>query len=67
MKKRKTCHIGTHLFLLLCALITVSPFIWMLLTSLKTYDESIRIPLVWFPKKLQWENYAVVWEKFPIL
>ena len=67
MKKRKKHHLGTHLFLLLCAFVTIVPFVWMILTSLKTYDESIHIPLVWLPEKMQWENYAVVWNKFPIL
>lgn len=67
MKQIRKIHWGTHLFLILCVAVTIIPFIWMVLTSLKTYDESIHIPLIWLPEKLQWENYAVVWEKFPIL
>ena len=33
------------------------PFIWMILTSLKTLQESIAVPPVWFPAELQIENY----------
>lgn len=33
------------------------PFIWMLLTSLKTLQESIAVPPTWFPEKFQWANY----------
>lgn len=56
-----------HLFLLLCALTTVVPFLWMVLTSLKTYDESIHIPLVIFPSVPQWINYETVLSNYPIL
>ena len=33
------------------------PFVWMLLTSLKTLQESIAVPPVWLPVKPQWGNY----------
>ena len=67
MKRKKKTHLGTHLFLLFCSLITMIPCAWMILTSLKTYSESIQIPIQWFPASPQWSNYAVVWNKFPIL
>ena len=60
MRKRKAT-IAIHAFLILCALITLVPFGWMLLTSLKTYAESIQIPMVVFPELPQWSNYAKVW------
>ena len=47
MRKRKAT-IAIHVFLIICALITLVPFGWMLLTSLKTYAESIQIPMVDF-------------------
>lgn len=65
-QKRKSAYI-IHIFLILCCLTTIFPFIWMILTSLKTYDESIRIPLTIFPETLQWENYSVVFQKFPVI
>lgn len=67
MRKKTRSNMIVYLFLVLCGLITIVPFLWMVLTSLKTYGESIHIPLVFFPDKMQWENYASVWNKFPIL
>lgn len=66
-KKKRNRKIGVHLFLILCALATIVPFIWMILTSLKTYAESISVPMVFFPETPIWENYVSVWNKFPIL
>ena len=37
------------------------PFVWMFLTSIKTYEEAIRIPLQMFPKEIQWVNYEIVY------
>lgn len=67
MKKRARKNILVHVFLILCAVTTLVPFIWMVLTSLKTYAESISIPLVFFPETPIWGNYTSVWNKFPIL
>ena len=67
MKNRLKKNIAIHVFLIICALTTIVPFLWMILTSLQTDAESIRIPLVIFPEIPQWENYASVWNKFPIM
>lgn len=67
MKQKTRKHVGVQLFLILCALIAIIPFIWMILTSLKTYAESISVPLVFLPESPQWQNFASVWNKFPIL
>ncbi len=56
-----------HVFLILCCVTTIFPFVWMILTSLKTYDESIRIPLIIFPEVPIWENYVEVFQKFPVI
>lgn len=42
------------------------PFIWMLLTSLKTLPEAIAIPPQWLPESPQWENYAYSWNLVPL-
>ncbi len=34
------------------------PFVWMILTSLKTLPESIAVPPVWLPARPQWGNYV---------
>lgn len=54
-----------HLVLILGIIVTVTPFIWMLLTSLKTLGESTQVPPVIFPKKAMWSNYLEVLKTLP--
>ena len=65
--KEKNVKLLIHLSLIVFALIMLVPFIWMFLTSIKTYEEAIRIPLQFFPEKIQWVNYEIVYQKFPFL
>ncbi len=52
-----------HLILILGAVIMVFPFLWMVLTSLKTVTESTSMnPYVIFPHSLQWQNFVEVWK-----
>lgn len=41
------------------------PFFYMITTSLKTFGEVYRVPMVLFPENLQWVNYAQVWGLVP--
>lgn len=50
-----------HLLLVLGASVMVGPFVWMILTSLKTLGEATRVPPVVFPSTWQWNNYRDVW------
>ena len=59
MKQQKSFYIPVLLLLSFAALLTVFPFIWMLLTSLKTYEEAIRIPPQLVPEVWQWKNYQI--------
>ncbi len=63
MKNKKTqIDIIIHVLLIAGAVIMLFPFLWMVLTSLKTVTESTSMnPYVYFPKVLQWENYKTVW------
>lgn len=54
-----------HIILIIGAISMLTPFIWMLLTSLKTLTEATRIPPVIFPKILQWSNYTEVVRLLP--
>ena len=54
-----------HFILIVGSIAMVFPFIWMLLTSLKTYAESIQVPPVIFPKHFQWSNYKAVFTLLP--
>lgn len=62
MKKRKTITtLFIHFILISGACIMILPFLWMVLTSLKTVSESTSMnPFVFFPLKAQWANYKTV-------
>ncbi len=61
----KKFKIFVHVALIFFSLIMFFPFIWMFLTSIKTYEEAIRVPLQFFPAEVQWVNYEIVFNKFP--
>ncbi|NCB91006.1 MAG: carbohydrate ABC transporter permease [Clostridia bacterium] len=54
-----------YLLFILCIAVTVGPFLWMILTSFKTYEESIQIPPTIFPAQFTWGSYTTVLDKFP--
>ena len=54
-----------HAILVLGSFIMLFPFVWMILTSLKTNEESLRIPPTLFPETLNWANYSVVTGELP--
>lgn len=62
MKRKKiTGAVILHIILILGACIMILPFLWMVLTSLKTVSESTSMnPFVFFPESLQWDNYKTV-------
>ncbi len=61
--KRK--YIGIHLLLFFGVLTTISPLLWMVLTSFKTYEESIRVPITIFPEQFTLDNFQAVLSEFP--
>lgn len=62
-KKIKNCFI--NIILIFGIVISIFPFIWMVLTSFKTMAESINVPIVIFPKKLNFDNYKEVLNILP--
>ncbi|NYE03343.1 multiple sugar transport system permease protein [Bacillus niacini] len=54
-----------HLVLIVGSVAMVVPFLWMILTSLKTYAESIQVPPVIIPEDFQWGNYKEVFGLLP--
>ena len=48
-----------YIFLILLAVAVVFPFYWMIISSLKTYDEYIlSTPTFWPTEKINWQNYV---------
>ena len=51
-----------HGTLLIGVALLAFPFVWMILTSFKTYQETIQIPPTVFPHVWQLHNYADAWK-----
>lgn len=60
-KKQLISTVVLHILLIIGACIMIMPFLWMVLTSLKTVSESTSMnPFIFFPETLQWENFKIV-------
>ncbi|MCP5529762.1 MAG: carbohydrate ABC transporter permease [Opitutaceae bacterium] len=62
---RQRSGLSLHVILTVLAIVMVAPFIWMVLTSLKTLAE-LGDP-GWMPGQFQWGNYAEVFFVIPFL
>jgi len=61
--KKIVLEVIIQIILIIGAIVMIFPFLWMILTSLKTVTESTSMnPFVYFPKIFQWGNYQTVWE-----
>ena len=49
-----------YLILSIGAFIMIVPFVWMVSTAFKTFQETLAIPIKWFPAKLQFDNFREV-------
>jgi multiple sugar transport system permease protein len=56
-----------HVLLVTASLVFLFPLLWMLSTSLKPLDETMRSPPVWVPSVWQWQNYADTIHYIPFL
>lgn len=61
--RRHIMTVAGHLVLILGALTMVTPFVWMALTSLKPFTETIKLPISWLPKEPTLQNFATVFQK----
>jgi len=58
-------NIFLHLIIYALAILVLSPFIWMILTSFKDMSEIYVYPPKWFPSKFKFENYANAFSAAP--
>jgi len=60
-KKQQQRIWNTVTFIVLCGVVVpfVLPFLWMLSTSFKTLDQTVRFPPEWLPSPWMWENYPL--------
>lgn len=64
MKKKKG-HLLIYLVLICGILVTIFPFLWMIVTSFKSQSEAVAIPPTIFPEVWRIENYKKVFEMLP--
>ena len=67
MTKKRIGTIVIVLVLLLVAAVTIFPFLWMVLGSLKTKSELFATPMRLLPETPIWRNYVRIFEKVPFL
>lgn len=54
-----------HLVLILFSIVFLFPFVWLVMTSLKTPEEILKFPPSIFPETFQWANYKAAFETIP--
>ena len=59
--------IPLFLIVLIVGLTMIVPFYWMLSSSFKTDDQVWKIPPVWIPSPLKWQNYLLLNKAAPLL
>lgn len=55
-----------HVLLITGAVLMFLPFLWMVVSSLKTSSQIYEIPLSWIPDPLTFEGYARIWSSIPM-
>jgi multiple sugar transport system permease protein len=56
-----------HVILILGAIVMITPFLWMIITALKTYPETIHVPPTILPKHWQFQNFIKVFQEIDLL
>ncbi len=56
-----------HLLVLGAVAISVSPYLWMVSSSLRTMTNMFSIPIQWIPHPVNWQSYVLAWhaQDFP--
>lgn len=55
----------SHVLLIIGAILMVVPFVWMLLTSVKSIGEATHVPPIIFPKEYKWNNFSDIFQTLP--
>ncbi|BAC15378.1 sugar binding-protein dependent transporter system permease [Oceanobacillus iheyensis HTE831] len=59
--------IGKHSVLIIGSFLMIIPFLWMVLTSFKTYGESMQVPPTILPSEWNFNNYVSVFQSVDFL
>jgi multiple sugar transport system permease protein len=64
---RRAGRVAGYAVLILAAIGLFTPFIWMVISSLKTSNEVFSVPVTWFPEIFVWNNYVEIWTQSDML
>jgi multiple sugar transport system permease protein len=64
---RRVSRVAGYAVLIIAAVGLFTPFIWMVISSLKTSNEVFSVPVTWFPEIFVWNNYVEIWTKSDML
>ncbi len=56
-----------YLALIAASAFVLLPFVWMIVSSLKTNNQVFTVPIEWIPDPVVWSNYADIWVKSDML
>ncbi len=57
--------IVSYTLLTVFGLMFITPFLWMVATSLKPAADIFTMPPQWFGERFEWSNYKEAWDYFP--
>jgi multiple sugar transport system permease protein len=60
----KHSHVAQHVVLLAGVIIMITPFVWQIMTSFRTYPDSIAVPPKLFAP-VEWSNFGQVFDALP--
>ncbi|GAA2396489.1 carbohydrate ABC transporter permease [Nonomuraea africana] len=66
MHSRRWVLAASYTVLVMGVLVVVGPFVWQALTSVKSFQDSVRIPPTVLPSPWDWSGYAKVFELMPL-
>lgn len=65
-KASKTGQAIIYILLVLCSLLMIMPFLWMLSASVKMDKDVFTFPIDWIPAHPRWRNYQDIWTTIPL-
>ncbi len=65
-KENRLSSIARYVGLVIIAILTLLPFVWMLSASIKSDIDVFSVPIQWIPKTFHPENYVKIWTKIPL-
>lgn len=63
---RSASRVLTYTLLITGSIVMLLPFVWMIVTSLKTPEQVTAYPPTWLPSPVQWSNYVEFWNSPPV-